>query len=120
MPDAMPRVRGHIGRLEQVLVNLINNARDAGASAIQIDGERAPDAAPPVVRLRVLDNGPGIPADVLPRLFVSFITTKPQGKGTGLGLRICRRIVEEMGGKISASNRPEDGACVEVMLPLRA
>jgi signal transduction histidine kinase len=66
----------------------------------------------------VLDNGPGIPEQVLGRLFDRMVTTKPKGAGTGLGLRICRRIVEEMQGTISAANRPEGGACFEILLPL--
>jgi nitrogen-specific signal transduction histidine kinase len=65
----------------------------------------------------VEDSGSGIAPDVLSRLFVGFVTTKARGKGTGLGLRICRRIVEEMDGSISASNRAEGGACFEILLP---
>jgi K+-sensing histidine kinase KdpD len=67
----------------------------------------------------VEDSGTGIAPDVLSRLFVSFVATKARDKGTGLGLRICRRIVEEMDGSISASNRAEGGACLEILLPAR-
>ena len=70
-----------------------------------------------VVRIAVEDSGPGIAAEILPQLFHSFVTTKPRGKGTGLGLRICRRILEEMGGRISAANRDEGGARFEILLP---
>ena len=115
--DDLPTLVGHVGKLEQVLVNLINNACDAGgreagiaASAPYLEGRR-------FLRIVLEDDGPGIAADVLPRLFESFVTTKPRGKGTGLGLRICRRIVEEMGGSISAGNRAERGACFEILLP---
>jgi signal transduction histidine kinase len=69
------------------------------------------------VRLTVADDGPGIPVDVLPRLFNSFVTTKSSGKGTGMGLRICRRIVEEMDGRLAAANRPQGGAEFEILLP---
>jgi len=69
------------------------------------------------VRIVIEDSGPGIADDVLPRLFDTFVTTKARGKGTGLGLRICRRIVEEMGGSISATNRAEGGARFEILLP---
>ena len=55
--------------------------------------------------------------DLLPRLFESLVTTKPRGKGTGLGLRICPRMVEDMGGTISAMNRTEGGACFEILRP---
>ena len=69
------------------------------------------------MRIVIDDNGPGIAPEVLPRLFLAFITTKPRGIGTGLGLRICRRIIEEMGGTISASNRPQGGGSLEILLP---
>ena len=71
----------------------------------------------PFLRIAVQDSGHGIAPDLLPQLFVSFVTTKPRGTGTGLGLRICRRIIEEMGGSISAANRAAGGACFEILLP---
>jgi PAS domain S-box-containing protein len=115
--DGLPHANGHIGKLEQVLINLLNNARDAGASAIAVSADTQESEARPQVRIVVADNGPGIRSDVLPRLFHSFVTTKPSGKGTGLGLRICRRLVEEMGGSISAANRADGGAEFAILLP---
>ena len=99
-------VVGHVGKLEQVLVNLINNARDSGGSNIDITltAERS-GSGTDQIRIAVQDNGPGIKPEVLNRLFNAFITTKPRGKGTGLGLRVCRRIVDEMRGTISGCNR---------------
>ena len=117
LPDGLPPVVGHVGRLEQVLVNLINNARDAGGHTISVAASAVEREGRPLVRIAVEDSGPGIAPDVLSRLFVGFVTTKARGKGTGLGLRICRRIVEEMDGSISASNRAEGGACFEILLP---
>jgi PAS domain S-box-containing protein len=110
-------VTGHIGRLEQVLVNLINNARDAGARRIDLRTEEVEEQGKRFVRIRVADDGPGIAETVLKRLFHEFVTTKERGKGTGLGLRICRRIVEEMGGSIAASNQPVGGALFQIVLP---
>jgi PAS domain S-box-containing protein len=113
----LPAVLGDAGRLSQVLVNLINNARDAGGGIISVITDTAQENGRTFVRIAIEDSGHGIPSDVLPKLFTSFVTTKPSGKGTGLGLRICRRILEEMGGRISAANRPEGGARFEVFLP---
>lgn len=117
-PSELPVLMGHVGKLEQVLVNLINNACDAGGRAIEVSAAALLRDGRSIVRIAVEDDGPGIADDVLPRLFRSFVTTKLRGKGTGLGLRICRRIVEEMGGTISAANRAEGGACFEILLPV--
>jgi signal transduction histidine kinase len=67
--------------------------------------------------ITVEDNGPGIPADVLPEIFDAFVTTRLDAHGTGLGLTVSEGIITQHGGKISAANRPEGGACLEVMLP---
>ena len=113
----LPTVLGDAGHLAQVLVNLINNARDAGGAAISIATGTVQENGRTFVRIAVEDSGHGIPSEILPKLFTSFVTTKPSGKGTGLGLRICRRILEEMGGRISAANRAEGGARFEIILP---
>jgi PAS domain S-box-containing protein len=124
IPDGLPLVFGHLNRLEQVLINLINNARDsfgemeplATKRVITISAKRIGDGWN-YVRLVVEDTGHGIAEHVLEHLFEPFLTTKPRGKGTGLGLPLCKRIVEEMGGTISGCNRPEDGARFEITLP---
>ncbi|MDR3098404.1 MAG: two-component sensor histidine kinase, partial [Paraburkholderia sp.] len=89
-------------RLEQVLINLIGNALDAvaGASAprIAIDVR----AQPATIEIAVCDNGPGIPADVMPRLFEPFFTTKEMGQGLGLGLAISSSIARDCGGTLAA------------------
>lgn len=115
--EGLPQIMGHAARLEQVLINLINNARDAQCSSVEVSASLVVENGRRFVRLAVADNGSGIPADVLPRLFNAFVTTKSSGKGTGLGLRICRRIVEEMDGRIAAANRPQGGAEFEILLP---
>jgi C4-dicarboxylate-specific signal transduction histidine kinase len=69
------------------------------------------------VVLRVEDNGPGIPPDLLPRVFDPFFTTKAPGEGTGLGLTITARIVQELGGTVDADNREQGGARFTVRLP---
>jgi PAS domain S-box-containing protein len=117
LAERLPTVVGDVGRLEQVLVNLVNNARDAGGRSVELSTDTVHDGKIAWVRIAVEDSGPGIAAEILPQLFHSFVTTKPRGKGTGLGLRICRRILEEMGGRISAGNRGEGGARFEILLP---
>ena len=121
------QVLGEAGRIQQVIINLVNNARDAltertpqperGAIG-RIDVSLETDAANGNAVLIVQDDGTGIPAKVLPRLFEPFFTTKPVGKGTGLGLSISYDIVNRMGGKLSAENRPEGGARFRVTLPI--
>jgi signal transduction histidine kinase len=102
------------GQWHKVLVNLFINALDnmphGGVLEVRLDV-----AARGETRVSVTDTGSGISPDILPRLFTPFATTK--STGTGLGLSICRRIVEEHGGRISASNRPEGGACFAITLP---
>jgi PAS domain S-box-containing protein len=111
----LPPVRGRLLLLEQVLINLLLNARDAlleGPSAVRritISARVVTDkAAGEQVALTVADTGPGIPAAALPRLFEPFFTTKPTGQGTGLGLSLCHGIMRSLGGAISAANRPPD------------
>ncbi len=122
-----PRVLGEAGRIQQVIINLVNNARDAliertprperGALG-KIDVLLETDEKNGNAVLIVQDNGTGIPEKVLPRLFEPFFTTKPVGKGTGLGLSISYDIVNRMSGKLSAENRPEGGARFRVTFPI--
>jgi two-component system C4-dicarboxylate transport sensor histidine kinase DctB len=103
-------------RLEQVLINLLGNALDAVADVpaprIAIDME-ASDAT---LTIAVRDNGPGIPADVLPRLFEPFFTTKEMGQGLGLGLAISSSIARDCGGSLAARNAPDGGAVFALTL----
>jgi two-component system sensor histidine kinase HupT/HoxJ len=111
-------VVGSAGQLQQVMMNLVQNACDATAgqekARLRISAETGGDS----VRLRFADNGPGIAPENLPRIFDPFFTTKPVGKGTGLGLAISYGIVEHHGGCIEAANGPEGGAVFTVVLPL--
>jgi two-component system sensor histidine kinase HupT/HoxJ len=120
-------VCGSAGRLQQVLMNLVQNALDAATTA-HPDAADPPclwissrvDAASRQVEIRLRDNGPGIPVEHLPRIFDPFFTTKPVGKGTGLGLSISYAIVEQHGGELRAENAPEGGAVFVLRLPLGA
>ncbi len=108
------RARGEAGPLSQVLINLLLNAAQAMASRGTIEIRAALGST---VVLTVADSGPGIPADVLPRLFEPFFTTKGAGKGTGLGLAVSRHLISSAGGTLEAGNRPEGGAIFTITLP---
>src|SRR5205085_8752963 len=103
-----------------VLVNLLLNALDAmprgGALGLEVGVTVAREGKERTAWLSVCDTGPGIAPEMAPQLFTPFASTKPTG--TGLGLSLARRIVEEHGGQISAANRTEGGACFNVVLPL--
>jgi two-component system, NtrC family, sensor kinase len=102
-------------RLVQVVLNLVLNAADAvGAGGhVRIAAERSELG----VRLRVEDDGPGIDPSVVGRLFEPFVTTKEVGKGTGLGLAVCRGLVESAGGTIGVDASLVRGACFVIELP---
>jgi histidine kinase len=127
LPAELPRIHGLVNRLQQVVINLMLNARDAinedrGPSTGPVRQDRIEvrafhDTAGDRVVVEVGDSGPGIPAHVLPRLFESFFTTKPKGKGTGLGLSISSEIMNEMKGTIVAENRPQGGALFRLSFP---
>ncbi len=105
-------------RLEQVLVNLIGNAIDAMAAAPQRHLRIEARAVDGECLIRVADTGPGIRADILPRLFEPFATTKPAGAGLGLGLMISAHLLRESAGSLAAGNPPEGGARFDIRLPL--
>ena len=111
LPDSLPLVQGRLVQIEQVLVNLCINARDALLG--QPEGRRhlaiSAEAEAGGVRLRVADTGGGISPAVMPRLFDPFVTSKAPGAGSGLGLSICQRLMRGMTGDITARNT-EDGA----------
>ena len=117
LPDVLA-VNGTAAHLQQVIINLVQNAHDATAG--RPDPQLTIDATVEggVVVLRFRDNGPGIePAD-LPRIFDPFYTTKPVGKGTGLGLSISYGIVERHRGRLEADNAEDGGAEFRLHLPL--
>ncbi len=121
-------VRGDVGCLEQVLINLVLNSRDAipGSGFIEIktgcvsleESEVAHAAmAGDYAVLSVRDNGRGMSEEVKSRLFEPFFTTKPAGSGTGLGLVTCQRIIAEAGGHISVESEAGEGSTFTIFLP---
>ncbi|HYC64082.1 MAG TPA: ATP-binding protein [Reyranellaceae bacterium] len=122
-----PVVLGQMSRLQQVVINLVLNARDAilehrGTAAVGVLGHITvrvlESRAKGTAQILVEDDGSGIPDHALPRLFEPFFTTKPTGKGTGLGLSISYDIVRHMHGELSAENRKEGGARFRITLPV--
>lgn len=113
-----PHVLGDENQLQQVLLNLVQNAHQAMAKQAR---ERVltvrvwPNSQN--VCLEVRDTGPGIPDGIMPRIFDPFFTTKPPGEGSGLGLSVSYGIVTELGGRLRAENRPEGGAAFILELP---
>jgi signal transduction histidine kinase len=121
LAEDLPSVAADQYQLQQVVLNLLTNARDAmpdGGRILMRTAESKPlfrneDKA---VELRVEDTGDGIAAEHMDKIFDPFFTTKAEGKGTGLGLSICSGIVEAHGGSIWAENVAEGGASFVVRL----
>ena len=119
LDEDLPPVPLDTPRLRQLVHNLIKNALEAQQSQAQrlvrIVTRRASQRGRSMVEIVTLDEGPGFAPELLDRLFEPYVTSKP--RGTGLGLAVVRKIVEEHDGTIRAENRPGRGACVTIALP---
>jgi len=104
IPDDLPRAQAIGAELNQVWMNLIDNALDAVATGGHVTVTAAHETDHVIVR--IIDDGPGIPPDILPRIFDPFFTTKGVGEGTGLGLDIVRRLLQQQEGEIGLESRP--------------
>ena len=119
--DQISDVYGDLRHLQQILVNLLNNAIDAviarhGSSggAIRIESGPAENGQ---VEIKIRDNGRGISSENLKKIFTPFFTTKPVGKGTGLGLSVCYGIIDKMGGSMSVASQENVGTTFTIRLP---
>jgi signal transduction histidine kinase len=118
-PD-LPPIHADQIQMQQVLLNLILNARDAmGEGGRLLVTTRLNEADPPGVDVFVNDDGEGIAPEVLQRLFSSFQTTKINQGGTGLGLAVCRRIMESHKGHITADSALAKGTTMRLWFPLK-
>lgn len=112
----LPAIPVDPSQFQQVVLNILHNALDAigRGGRIQVTSRLEGDH----VVVAFADSGPGLPPEVIEHVYDPFFTTKPKGKGTGLGLFVSRDIMARSGGRLSAANRPEGGAVFTVHLPL--
>ena len=119
----LPLVVGDADLLHRVLVNVLTNAADSITAGGRIEigalAEKLPNMSVTTVYVQIRDSGSGIPVDVIPRVFDDGFTTKRNGEGHGLGLGICREIVQRHGGRIELSSALGKGTTVCLSLPAR-
>ena len=122
LAEPLPMLWGDDASLQRVLINLLDNAinasKEGGRLKIAARASNACEAKRPGVHIEITDNGAGIPAELLPRIFDLFVTTKPSGKGTGLGLVVCQEIVKAHGGTIDIKSEVGTGTSVRIYLPI--
>ncbi len=116
LDGGLPPILGDATQLRQIIHNLLRNAEDALESLTGARIRIVTEVAGGYARLSIADNGPGFPPELLSRIFEPYVTTK--ARGTGLGLPIVKKIVEEHLGTIEISNAPEGGARIDIRLPL--
>jgi signal transduction histidine kinase/DNA-binding response OmpR family regulator len=123
LAENLPLLWADPHQIQQVITNLITNAHQAMRESVlprQLTLTTQCDSVHTRVTLAVMDTGPGIPLTLRARIFEPFFTTKPVGIGTGLGLSLCRGIIERHGGTITVSSQPGQGAVFCVALPVEA
>lgn len=121
LTEDLPPLWADLNQLHHVVANLLTNAHHAlreTAPPRRLRLTAAVTEGGHQVRLEVADNGPGIPEDLQRRIFEPFFTTKPQGEGSGLGLPLCRSMVESHGGTLELASQPGHGTTVSVTLPV--
>jgi signal transduction histidine kinase len=124
LDETIPPILAQKNRLEQVIFNLVTNARDAISQ--KMESKAHPDSARIMIRtahgnglvtLSISDTGIGIPHSILERVFEPFFTTKEVGKGVGLGLSITYGIVKDFGGEINVDSEAGKGATFQITFP---
>ena len=117
LDPALPSTRGNGGRLQQVFVNLLLNARDAMPKGGQIDVKTFREDSQLVVEVK--DNGGGIPRENIKQIYDPFFTTKEVGKGTGLGLSVSYGIIQEHSGRINVKSHVGEGTTFTLHFPIK-
>ena len=119
MAEQLPYTMVDVHELQQVFLNLINNAHQA-MKMYAVEGKLTLESTcvDKKIRISFKDTGPGIPEENLQKIFEPLFTTKPEGQGTGLGLSVCYDIITEHGGDIFVASEPGKGACFMIELPV--
>ena len=125
---AIPPMACYPARISQVFMNILSNAIDAieskaegtGEDHIIIKTDVIKDKGYSYVTVEIRDSGSGVPEEIIKNVFDPFYTTKPVGKGLGLGLSISNNIIREHGGKIEITNNEDDGASFKIFLPVNS
>jgi PAS domain S-box-containing protein len=121
LSESLPLLDADGASLQRLMINLLNNAIDAmpagGTVTVTTRLTVPPESPRRGIVVEVADTGTGIPAELLPKVFNLFVTTKSEARGTGLGLAICQEIVRSHGGTIQLSSQVGEGTCVRVFLP---
>ncbi len=117
VPEPLPPIACTAECLQQILVNLLINARDALIDYPQPCIVIAAQGIDNKLEITISDNGPGISEELQNRIFDPFFTTKPPGQGTGLGLSVTRRLIQDVGGSIAVESGGGGGCCIRVKLP---
>ncbi|MEK6776268.1 MAG: PAS domain S-box protein [bacterium] len=118
--DSVPKIVADPNQLQQVFLNIIINAIQAMPDGGRLGIETSADKDEESVRIRISDTGHGIPKEYVSNIFNPFFTTKEVGQGTGLGLAVSHRIIENHRGKIEVESRVHEGTCFTVILPIHA
>ncbi len=120
MQQNLPRILSDTSQLQQVFLNILNNAIDAIGKGGDITISTQADLRKKEIQVAIQDSGPGIPREIEKKIFDPFFTTKNVGKGTGLGLAISYSIIEKLGGTLRLEHAPDKGASFIITLPLTA
>jgi two-component system sporulation sensor kinase A len=121
LSESLPVLNADGTALQRVLINLLNNALDAmeagGTITVTTGMTEPPESPRRGIVVKITDTGAGIPAELLPKVFNLFVTTKSEARGTGLGLAISQEIIRAHGGSIDISSQVGEGTCVRIVLP---
>ena len=120
LESTLPKIQAVKNQMQQVIINLSNNAIDAmsNGGTLSVRTRKTNAAGKQFLEIQVEDSGQGIPAEIQPKIFEPFFTTKEVGKGTGLGLSLVYEIIQKHGGRISLESQVGKGSIFHIHLPI--